>query len=192
MWSGPGPKRPGPFAMPTDDATDLDALMARLADGDRLVFTPVFQILWPRVIKLCSSMLKNDADASDAAQQAMEKILSRASGYDRGRAALPWALAIGAWECRTIRRSRLRRREFHQDGGPEPATSSSEDDLVQRNLTAAALDAIGQLSEADKETLFATFWEESSGAAKGPALRKRRERALHRLREAFRRIYGID
>jgi RNA polymerase sigma-70 factor (ECF subfamily) len=176
--------------MPTDAAIDLDALMARLAEGDRSAFTPVFRALWPRIMKVCASMLKNDADAKDAAQQAMEKILSRASSYDSSRPALPWAVAIGAWECKTMLRSRSRRREVREEDAPEGATSGSENDLIQRELTVAALDAMGQLSEPDKETLLATFWEQDA-SVKGPALRKRRERALHRLRDAFRRIYGI-
>ena len=81
--------------------------MARLADGDRSAFTPVFRLLWPPTLRMCMSMMKNDADAKDAAQQSMEKILSRASSYDPTRPAMPWALAIAAWEC--VRRQTSRR-----------------------------------------------------------------------------------
>jgi DNA-directed RNA polymerase specialized sigma24 family protein len=93
----------------------LDALMARLAEGDRSAFSPVFERLWPPALRLCANMLKNDADAADAAQHAMEKILVRASDYDPSRPALPWALAIASWECRTILRRRFRRREISDD-----------------------------------------------------------------------------
>src|SRR5882724_3496564 len=123
--------------------------MARLADGERAAFTGVFRALWPSILRLCVSMLKNEADATDAAQSAMEKILSRAPEYDRGRPALPWALAIGAWECRTLARQRFRRRE----GGGEPElvgeVSSAEDALIREDLTRAAVTAMGRLSEAD-------------------------------------------
>jgi RNA polymerase sigma-70 factor (ECF subfamily) len=68
---------------------------------------------------------------------------------------------------------------------------SSEDDVVQEDLTRAAIAAMGQLSDADKETLLATFWDEAA-SVQGPTLRKRRERALERLRSTFRRIYGLD
>jgi RNA polymerase sigma-70 factor (ECF subfamily) len=173
-----------------NDATDLNLFMARLADGDRSAFTPVFRFLWPPILRLCTAMLKNEADAQDAAQQSMAKVLSRASDYDATRPALPWAMAIAAWECRTILRKRVRRRELPEDSADEPATQAAEEDLISRNLTQAALEALGQLSAADKETLVATFWGESSTAS-GATLRKRRERALHRLREAFRKIYGI-
>lgn len=177
--------------MATNDSAELDALMARLADGDRSAFAPVFRVLWPPVLRLCSGMLQNEADANDAAQQTMEKILSRAPSYDRGRPALAWALAIGAWQCRTIRRSKLRRREVDDRSAPELASTATEDDLIQRNLIDVAVQAMGNLSDADKETLLATFSDEGA-AVKGPTFRKRRERALHRLRDAFRRIYGLD
>ena len=136
-------------------------------------------------------MLKNEADAADAAQAAMEKILSRAPDYDRARPALPWALAIGAWECRTLARQRFRRREVGDEPAAAGVTSSFEDEVIQENLTRSAIVAMGHLSDADKETLLATFWDEAA-SVQGPTLRKRRERALERLRSTFRRIYGLD
>jgi len=172
----------------------MNALMARLADGDRAAFTPVFHALWPRVRRLCLQLLHSDADADDAAQQAMEKILARASEYDPNRAALPWALGIAGWECRTLRRRQFRRREQPDDASPEaPAGQPGADDaLAERDLVRAAMDALGTLSPSDQETLLATYFENGAPSVGGATLRKRRERALTRLREAFRRLYAID
>jgi RNA polymerase sigma-70 factor (ECF subfamily) len=172
------------------ESNTLDALMARLADGDRAVFARVFNLLWGPIHRLCISLLKNEADAADAAQEAMSKILERASDYDKARPAMPWAMAIAAWECRTLARKRTRRRE---EGEPptERGGEHAEEEFVQRNLTAAAIAALGELSEADRETLVATFWDEAASVA-GATLRKRRERALDRLRKTFRRLYGLD
>ena len=175
--------------MQTDPNT-LDALMARLADGDRAVFARVFDLLWGPIRRLCISLLKNDADADDAAQEAMQKILARATDYDKSRPAMPWALAIAAWECRTLSRKRGRRREI-DDIGKEPTSDHLEEEFVQRDLTAAAVAALDELSEADRETLIATFWDEASSVS-GATLRKRRERALDRLKTTFKRIYGLD
>ncbi len=170
---------------------ELNALMARLADGDRSVFTEVFKRLWPPTLRLCISLLRHEADASDAAQQAMQKVLERASDYDPHRPALPWALAVAAWECRTIQRRRGRRREAPEDAAGDIAGADTEDELVDRALTRAAVTALGELSDTDRETLISTFWDEAASTS-GPTLRKRRERALERLRGAFRRLYGID
>lgn len=172
------------------DANPLDALMARLADGDRAVFAGVFELLWGPIQRLCITLLKNDADAADAAQEAMQKILERASDYDKSRPAMPWAMAIAAWECRTVLRKRTRRREV-DDTGPDRAGEHQEEEFVQRNLTSAALAALGELSQADRETLIATFWDEAASVS-GATLRKRRERALDRIRKTFRRLYGLD
>jgi RNA polymerase sigma-70 factor (ECF subfamily) len=172
------------------ESNTLDALMARLADGDRAVFARVFELLWGPIHRLCMTLLKNDADAADAAQEAMQKILERASDYDKSRPAMPWAMAIAGWECRTLSRKRSRRREVdnaeHDQAGEHP-----EEEFVQRSLTAAAIAALGELSEADRETLIATFWDEAASVS-GATLRKRRERALDRLRKTFRRLYGLD
>ncbi len=180
-----------PASMTQSQPTTIDALMARLAEGDRSAFTPVFELLWPPTLRLCASLLRNDADAADAAQQAMEKILVRASDYDPSRPALPWALAIATWECRTILRKRSRRKEVPEENAPQPVARGSDEDHAQRELVRAALDVMGTLSETDREVLVSTFWEEAASVS-GATLRKRRERALGRLRDAFRRLYGID
>jgi RNA polymerase sigma-70 factor (ECF subfamily) len=146
----------GIVRMSSDVTSDLDTPIARLAEGDRSAFTPAFRLLWPRMRDLCRSLLKNEADAADAAQQALEKVLTRSAEYDRSRPALPWALAIAAWECRTLLRKRSRRRELPEDLAPERSTEPSEEGFAH------------------------------------PTLRKRRERALSRPREAFRKLYGLE
>jgi RNA polymerase sigma-70 factor, ECF subfamily len=177
--------------MAIERTSELDELVARLADGDRAAFTPVFRRLWQPTLRMCLGMLKNEADASDAAQQAMEKVLTRASGYDPQRPALPWALAIAAWECRTILRKRSRRREVPDETPHEEPAQGGEDEAAQRDLLRAAAEALGELSESDRETLIATFWDEAASVS-GPTFRKRRERALTRLRQAMKRLYGLD
>ena len=170
---------------------EIEALLARLADGDRSAFPLVFKQLWVPVNRFCWSMLKHEADAADAAQQAMTKIFERASDYDPKRPAMPWALAIAAWECRTLQRKRFRRRESPEDSAAEPADERAESDIIRRDLTQAALTAMSELPETDRETLLATFLDETATVG-GATLRKRRERALDRLRTSFRRLYGLD
>ncbi len=180
--------------MTSDHEEDLDAQLARLADGDRSAFTSVFKQLQQPIFRLCMRMLKNEADARDAAQQAMEKILERASDYDRQRSALPWAFAIAAWECRSIVRRRSRSREVVSDADADVAGEtgeSGEETALRRDLLDAAVHALGTLSELDRETLLATFKDEA-GEVTGATFRKRRERALERLRGSFRRLYGLD
>lgn len=177
--------------MPTGSDPDLDLLVRRLADGERVVFSSVFQRLWQPVFRLCRSILNNDADAADAAQETMEKVLTRAQSYDPSRAALPWALAIAAWECRTARRKRARRREAPDEVEPALTAADFEEQFTNRDLMQHVLEAIGELSETDQETLMATLAEEQASVG-GATVRKRRERALARLRIVFKRLYGFD
>ena len=170
---------------------EIEVLLGRLADGDRSVFSIVFKRLWAPINRFCVSMVKHEADAADAAQQTMAKIFERASDYDPKRPAMPWALAIAAWECRTLQRKRFRRREAPEDAAAEPADERTESDLIRRDLTQAALTAMSELPALDRETLLSTFLDEATGV-NGATLRKRRERAVDRLRTSFKRLYGLD
>lgn len=172
------------------DAEGLDQLMTALAEGNREAFTPLFQRLWEPTRALCAQLMGSSSDGDDAAQTAMLRIFERANAYDPRRPALPWAMGIASWECRSLLKRRSRRRETDA-----PVVVSDDGAAVaeqeQRELLAAAREALGTLSPADQETLIATYWETASGVS-GATLRKRRERALTRLRDAFRRMYGFD
>ena len=74
---------------------ELNFLMARLASGERAAFNRVFELLWGPVLRFCEGVLKNHADAADAAQEAMYKILERASDYDKTRP----SHALGVGHC---------------------------------------------------------------------------------------------
>ena len=174
---------------PPEDA-ELDGLMTRLADGDRSAFDGVFERLHGPLHRLCLGYLGNEADAADAMQEALQKVLERASDYDASRRALPWALAIAGWECRTVARRQQRRREVPEaEAGVRPGPDA-EEAFAQRKLLEAAVAVMGTLSEQDRETLTATFWEEAAPVA-GATFRKRRERALSRLKQAFWRMHGL-
>ena len=170
----------------------IDTLLAQLSDGDRSGFAELFGLLWPPLHRFCVSFLNREADAADAAQEAMQKIFERASDYDCTRRAMPWALAIAAWECRTVARRQARRREVDEDHAKDQqAAVDTEGELMRRELATAAVNALGTLSESDRETLMATYWDEAASVS-GTRLRKRRERALSRLRQTWRKLYGLD
>src|SRR4029453_11616792 len=89
--------------------------MVRLADGDRDAFSPLFEALWPMVRRFALRALEGSADAEDAAQVALMKVFSNAAKFDANRDAVTWVLGIVAYECRTFRQKRRRRREEHTD-----------------------------------------------------------------------------
>ncbi len=169
--------------------------MARLADGDRDAFAPLYATLWPVLRAFCRRGLGHDADGDDAAQQALVNVFARADEFDPGRDALAWAFGIAAWECRTLRRRALRRREQVLD--PDVAIADAgvriDDELIRRDLLLSATELLGRLRAEDIATITAAVDGDADGrAGVAPAtFRKRLERALGRWRAAWRSKHGV-
>jgi len=168
--------------------------MRRLADGDRSAFDPVFAGLWPVLRAFCRRATGSDADGDDAAQEALVKVLARASSFDPERDAVTWALAIAAWECRTIRKRAARRREHRlEQAADAPSGEAAADEAAaSRQLASAAVDVLGALDPRDAATILAAVGGDPDARPAVPAatFRKRLERALGRLRAAWRARHG--
>lgn len=175
-----------------DAVSQLDDQMALLADGDRSAIEPLFRTLWPLIHGYCERAVGKGADADDAAQQVMEKIFTEAVHYDRALRALPWAVAIAVWECRSVRRRRQRSHAVPLEVAADaPSVDPSPEDAAIEHDVIEGLRAIFEkLSLADREVLRLTFEPEAGEpfTASSAALRKRRERAVGRLREAWRKL----
>lgn len=88
----------------------------------------------------------------------------------------------------------LKRQQRLRESSEETQVSdggSAAGEVEQKLLVNAAMHAMGSLTEADQQTLLSTYWD-TAAAGSGATFRKRRERALRRLRETFRRLYGLD
>ena len=164
----------------------LQQLMVRLADGDRGAFHPLFEYLWPKVSRFVRQQL--DTDADDVAQQALCKVFERASEFDPECDALSWALGIAAYEVRTQRKRRLRRREESAAALDElPADDDPEHRVIYEQLRRAAVEVFGALSDADQQTLLSVArGERPSGAT----FRKRLQRSLARVQRLWRARHG--
>ena len=176
--------------MRTSERTRLTELMARLADGERAAFDPVFEMLWP-VLRAYAVRMIGPEEGEDVAQQALLKLFARASEYDPGRDALAWALGITTWECRTARRRQSRSRERCHHPLPDPADPSPsacpETHAHGIEMRAALGAALEELSETDREFLLAEL-QGQEHTAKPATVRKRRQRALARLRS----VWGLN
>lgn len=170
----------------------LDADLARLAEGDRAAFDSVYRALWPAVRSLARRVLGDSPDAEDAAQEALVKVFARASDYDPGRPALAWALGIAAWECRSTL-TRRRRSKVEATPAIDDAAGNSDPERLctDREMLEALAAVMGTLRPADRESLEFALDEARCGPMTA-RLRKRKERALSRLREAWRRFYGVS
>src|SRR5256714_15083765 len=89
---------------PADPATDL---LMRVARGDEAAFAALYDELSPRVYGLCRRILRDPAQAEEAAQEALVEGWRGAGRYDpaKGRAA-SWVLTIA--HRRAVARGRPR------------------------------------------------------------------------------------
>jgi RNA polymerase sigma-70 factor (ECF subfamily) len=168
----------------------LNAAMARLADGDRSAFLPVFQALWPLLASFATRLSGSPADAEDAAQTALLRVFERAARYDPAKDAAAWALAITANECHAARRKERRTKELDVDAERVPARDKDpESSAIDRDLLAAASEVLGTLRPEDAATLVSA-WRGERSAVPGATFRKRVQRASERLRAAWRSRHG--
>jgi RNA polymerase sigma factor (sigma-70 family) len=169
-----------------DERARIQAWMVQAADGDRAAFDPLFSALWPAVRALCARLAGGDGD--DAAQEAMVRVFTRAAEFDPDRDAASWVLAIAGWECRTVRRRRVRRRDGADLPDSAVAGERPDDGAERRELLAAVGEILGELSPTDAETLTAAWLGDREA---GPTFRKRLERALARFRAAWRSRHDV-
>ncbi len=164
--------------------------MVRFADGERAAFQPLFDALWPVLLAFTTRTLDQTADAEDCAQQAMLKVFSRITDFDRGRDGVSWALGIAGYEVMTLRKQRARRGEAGaaaldrlEQRGP-----GIEEGLIAAELREAVLALVGELPQRDRVALAHAF--SGRAAPTDETSRKRRFRAIERLRAAWRRVHG--
>lgn len=167
--------------------------MTAAADGDRAAIDPLFHALWPLALAYATRMLGGDrATAEDCAQDALVALFGQLERFDRARDALTWALTHVTWQCGSARRRRTRRAEAPATHAPE-ASRDGRELSEERDLVRAALAEIATLEPRDIEVIAAALCDDDDAvrATLAPAtFRKRLERALTRLRTAWRSRHG--
>ncbi len=177
--------------MATYTEEELNRALLGLSEGDRSTFRVVFDGLFPLLSKYCARSLGNHADAEDAAQRTLEKLFAQASNYREGRSAAAWALSIAFFECRTLRQRRRRSREQPLDTELSLSERSPEQTVEDRELSLALETAIESLGEVDQAALRELLTREIGDSPASPHLRKRRQRAIFRLKMLWSKLYDI-
>jgi len=174
-----------PVILDSHARAELRRDLTRLADGDRQVFDAVFERLWPVVHALAARYLPA-IDVDDAAQNALVKLFERATEFDSDRDAVAWAIGIAMWEIRTVRRRVWRRRDTGvlEDAAELPLnTVGPEERAIAANLAAAIGQTLATLRPEDRDALLRYARDERM---LGAGFRKRLQRALERMRAAWR------
>ncbi|WP_437907028.1 sigma-70 family RNA polymerase sigma factor [Sorangium sp. So ce327] len=164
--------------------------MVRLSDGDRTAFDVLLDDLWPVILSFAERGVGRGADAEDVAQEVFYKVCARIAEFDRSRDGLSWAFGIASYEIMTYRRRLQRRREVFDEAsvaGQLDGSASQEEQLLAREIALAFEQAVGSLTEEDRVSLGLV---DGTSDAAGATLRKRKQRALDRLRGIWRHIHG--
>jgi RNA polymerase sigma-70 factor (ECF subfamily) len=179
---------------------DPRELMARYQDGDATAFRELYAQVAPRLLGYLMKMARSRAVAEDLVQQTFLKVHRARGAYVRGADPLPWIYSIAHRtfidEARKTKRAGVR---VADDEVPEVAagidgvTADRRDDHVDPELAAAALAALAELPEAQREAVVLTKLDGKSVAEAaeiaGTSVGAMKVRA-HRGYEALRKLLG--
>jgi RNA polymerase sigma-70 factor, ECF subfamily len=163
------------------------ALMQRVASSDSSAWSQVATRLLPRVRMVARGLLRSDADAADATQNALLEVL-RSAGNFRGESSLEtWADRITVRV--SLRAARRRGREsVDLEAVPEPATAPEErpSELLPRPL----LEYLDRLSPARREVLTLRYMLDYSVIEISETLSVPRDTIKYRLKQALSELRG--
>lgn len=172
--------------MDRPDRERLQTTLTAFAAGDRSAFDSVFDQLWPLYRAYAWRIFRDPAQAEDAAQQALLRLMAVAPRFDPERDASSWVIAIAANEFRAIRR---RQRSVVQREAP-PDQVDPAPDALQRLLHREAELLLGRVIDAlrpsDRQTLLAALGLIERPAVQPTVWRKRWERLKKRLAQSWR------
>ena len=117
-------------------------LVSSAAAGDAGAFEELVRRHAPRVRALCLSMLRDEAEADDAAQEAFLKAWRKLSSFGGESSFATWLHRIAANQCLDALRVRARRRSEPLEAAPEPASPSGAAALEAADLAARLLAAL--------------------------------------------------
>ena len=149
--------------MAVDFATCSDEqLAAEVAreTSDGPAFVALVDRFRQRVWRICSRLLSNEQDASDAAQEVFLRLFLHRQRYAGRSKYATWVHAIAVRTCLQIRRSRGRRQR-HEDVSSEPEWESRQPDRnpVSPGLSLDLMNMLEMLDEEDRAMLILKYAE---------------------------------
>ncbi len=147
---------------PTRDASDDDALMSRIAQGDRDAAQTLMARNLPRILGLARRTLGDEIEAEDVAQETFIRVWNAAARWQPGQA------RVSTWMCRiaiNLCYDRLRRRrEVLTDAVPEQADETPDQETVMRRAETGdrIARALSELPERQRQAIELVHFQELS------------------------------
>lgn len=191
------PRLTEPITLRAVTPVDDDALVARVRTGDRAAFELLMRRHNQRVFRVARAILKHDADAEDAAQQAWVSAFTHLDQYRRAAAFATWLTRIVVNEASARVRRRTRQAEVVRSEPSEVMMTRAEihtpeEQASRRELTRLLEASIDELPEPYRVVLMLREVQELDTAETAAclslsdeAVRVRLHRAKKLLREAM-------
>jgi len=179
---------------------DLGELMARYQDGDARAFRELYALVAPRLLGYLLKMARSRALADDLLQLTFLKVHRARAAYVRGADPVPWMYAIAHRTFIDEMRRGKRGAVPAGDELPEVAAGLTgesderrDESRVDPELARAALDALAQLPDQQREAVVLTKLDGKSVAEAaeiaGTTVGAMKVRA-HRGYEVLRKLLG--
>lgn len=173
-----------------------EVLAERAKRGSREAFEALVTTHQGRMYGLALQLLRNPADAEDAAQEAFARCYAKLSSYDPGQSFGAWLYRIGYNHCLDVLRRRKRAPAEVVDHDDEPSALDSAADpgpgveeLVLRGESARTLNAaLERLSTDHRRTLVLRYGLDMSYAEIGAILEVPESTVTMRLYHAKRAL----
>jgi RNA polymerase sigma-70 factor (ECF subfamily) len=185
--------KPFTDALPRESELADDELVARVLGGERALFAVVLRRYNRQLFRAVRAILRDDADAEDALQQAYISAFKHLAQFD-GRAKLgTWLTRIAVNEAIGRARTRKRFREVKailaDEEGSHVSTTTPEDSLTRRQLAALLEQAVDALPESYRMVIVLRDIEQLSTSEAAEVLEIGEENVrvrLHRARALLR------
>ncbi len=152
----------GQDARGLEEKSDED-LMARVAKGDEDAFRHLAKRHAARTFALARRILMNDADAEEAAQEAMIRVWVTAPRWRADAAFKTWLYRVTVNLCLNRRRQKPFT-PLDEAGEPPDPSLSAEEAIEKREASELVAGAIANLPERQRAAIVLTYYEELSNA----------------------------
>ena len=191
-----------PYRAMRAESDQLSALMDSYANGDDVVFEPLYALLAPPLYRFCLRLTARRADADDCFQETLLKLHRSRATYVSGANVLHWAFAIARSIYLTRGRYWRRRPEFigaSEDVAGNEALhghveSTPESQAMALDVLEAASVELNAMSEKNRIAYILTKQEDVSAqdaatilGTTAEVVRQRAHRAYAQLRTAIDR-----
>jgi RNA polymerase sigma-70 factor (ECF subfamily) len=155
----PQAQNSGPSSEPDSDAV----LIALTAGGDTAAYAQLVRRLLPRVLAVCRRMLPSEAQAEEAAQEALLRLWTHAASYEPEKAKLTtWLTRITANIC--LDKLRKRNEEAWPENFDVALPPSQEREFMDGQVAAKVNAALQTLPERQRLALVLCHYEDMSMA----------------------------